>query len=192
MNAPADAIRRESRFGLAEALPAHMGLAFISTIVLAAIPLGRFGFGAEGLAGVLIVVVLVALALKDLEERRIPNVVVLPAAALVLVGVALFRPDHAVEAIVAALAAAGFLVLPSIFVRGAVGMGDVKLAFLIGAALGRGTATALLLGSLAGSVAAVVVLLRYGGAARKMALPFAPFLVFGAVAAIALGAQHAF
>jgi leader peptidase (prepilin peptidase)/N-methyltransferase len=192
MNARADAVRRDSRLGFADALPTHMGLALICAIVVAAIPLGKYGFGAEGIAAVLFVVVLVSLALKDLEERRIPNVVVLPAAALVLLGVVLFRPDHALEAIVAALAAAAFLVLPSIFVRGAVGMGDVKLAFLIGAALGRGTAAALLLGCLAASAGAVVLLLRHGGAARKMALPFAPFLVFGAIAAIALGAQHAF
>ena len=191
MNAPADAVRRDSRLGFAAALPTHMGLALVCAIVAAAVPLGRFGFGAEGIAGVLFVVVLVALALKDLEERRVPNVVVLPAAALVLLGVAVFRTDHALEAILAALAAAAFLLLPSLFVRGAVGMGDVKLGFLIGAALGRGTAAALLLGSIAASVAAVVLLLRHGGAARKMSVPFAPFLVLGAVAAIALGAQHA-
>jgi leader peptidase (prepilin peptidase)/N-methyltransferase len=70
-------------------------------------------------------------------------------------------------------------------------MGDVKLALLLGVALGRGVALALFVGCLAASVAALVLLARHGSAARKTAVPFAPFLVFGAIAAIALGAPHA-
>jgi prepilin signal peptidase PulO-like enzyme (type II secretory pathway) len=191
MSAPAGAARVDLRAGFAAALPTHLGLGLASTILLAVIPLERFGFGGEGIAGVLFVAVLVALALKDLEERRIPNLVVLPAAALVLIGVAWFRPDHALESVGAAFAAAGFLLVPTLFVRGAVGMGDVKLGFLIGAALGLGTALAFILGCLAASVVAVVLLFQHGSAARKMAVPFAPFLVLGALAAIALGASHA-
>jgi leader peptidase (prepilin peptidase)/N-methyltransferase len=146
---------------------------------------------AEGLVGVFFVAVLASLAVKDLEERRIPNVIVLPATAVVLLAVAVLRPHHFVEAIVAAAAAAAFLLLPSIFMRGAVGMGDAKLAALLGAALGWGVALALLLGCLAASVAGAFLLFRHGSAARKTAVPFAPFLVLGAVAAIALGARHA-
>jgi leader peptidase (prepilin peptidase)/N-methyltransferase len=70
-------------------------------------------------------------------------------------------------------------------------MGDVKLALLLGIALGRGVALALFLGCLAASIAGVVLLVRHGSSARKTAVPFAPFLVFGALAAIALGAPHA-
>ena len=61
-----------------------------------------------------------------------------------------------------------------------------------GAALGRGVAAALLLGCLAASVAGVTLLVRKGSGARKTAVPFAPFLALGAVAAIGLGAPHAF
>jgi leader peptidase (prepilin peptidase)/N-methyltransferase len=128
---------------------------------------------------------------KDLEERRIPNAIVGPAIAIVLVAVVLLRPEHAIEALVAAVGAATFLLVPGLLTRGAVGLGDVKLAFLLGAALGRGVVPALFVGCALASVAGAWVLMRSGAAARKTALPFAPFLVAGALAALALGAPHA-
>ena len=189
--APSTAAEAPTRGALASALPERLHLTAACVLVLAPIPLLRFGIGAEGLVGVLFVAVLVALALKDLEERRIPNVVVLPATAVVLVAVAVLRPSHFVEALVAAVAAGAFLLVPSLFARGAVGIGDVKLALLLGAGLGKGVALGLFLGCLAASVAGGVLVARRGLAARKTALPFAPFLVAGALAAIALGAPHA-
>lgn len=188
---PSTAAEAPARSALASALPERRHLALACALVLAPIPLLRYGVGAEGLVAVLFVAVLAALALKDLEERRIPNVVVLPATAGVLVAVAAIRPHHLVEALIAAAAAAAFLFLPSLFARGAVGIGDVKLALLLGAALGKGVALALFLGCLAASIAGVVLITRRGFAARKTALPFAPFLVLGALGAIALGAPHA-
>jgi prepilin signal peptidase PulO-like enzyme (type II secretory pathway) len=191
MTTPAAAVPAAERRNIASALPERRRVALGCALLFAPVPLLRFGFGAEGLLGVFFVAVLAALALKDLEERRIPNVVVLPATAVVLLAVAVLRPHHLVEALVAAAAAGAFLFVPSLLTRGGVGMGDVKLAALLGAALGWGVALALLLGSLAASVAGIVLLVRHGSAARKTAVPFAPFLVLGAVAAIALGARHA-
>jgi leader peptidase (prepilin peptidase) / N-methyltransferase len=176
---------------LAAALPMRRRFAAASTLLLAPIGFARFGLGGEGLATAAFLAVLTLLAVKDLEERRIPNVIVLPSTAIVLVGVTLLRPDHAIEALVAAVAAALFLFVPGLLMAGAVGMGDVKLGLLIGAALGRGVAAALLVGCAAVSVTGLVLVARHGVAARKTALPFAPFLAFGAVAAVALGAPHA-
>ena len=68
------------------------------------------------------------------------------------------------------------------------GMGDVKLMLLLGAALGAAVLPALLLGTLAGGVAAVIVLLREGGGARRKAIPYGPFLAFGAIAVMLLQA----
>ena len=180
----------ERRF--ADALPARRRVALASALLFAPVALWRFGVGAEGLVGVLFFAVLAVLAVKDLEEQRIPNVIVLPATAATLGAVAILRPHHALEAVLAALAAAAFLFLPSLLAKGGVGMGDVKLALLLGAALGRGVAAALLLGCLAASIAGVTLLVRNGSGARKTAVPFAPFLAFGTIAAIALGAPHAF
>lgn len=178
--------------GFAAALPRHRLLALACALLLAPIPLLRFGVGGEGVVGVFFVVVLAVLAVKDFEERRIPNLVVLPATVVVLAAVAVLRPHHVLEAAVAAVAAAAFLLLPTLVARGSVGMGDVKLALLLGAALGEGIAIALVLGCLAASLTGVVLIVRQGTAARKTAVPFAPFLALGAVAAIALGAPHAF
>jgi len=66
-------------------------------------------------------------------------------------------------------------------------MGDVKLALLMGVALGRTVPVALLLGMFAALVPALVLLVRHGAKARKMAIPFAPFLAFGSVVALFAG-----
>jgi prepilin signal peptidase PulO-like enzyme (type II secretory pathway) len=176
---------------LAAALPRRWRVATALSLLLAPIALWRFGVDAKGLVGIVFFATLAALALKDLEERRVPNVIVLPTAALVLLAVAALEPHHLLEAVVAALAAALFLLLPSLFSRGAVGMGDVKLGFLLGAALGRGIALALFLGCVCASVAGIRMIFREGTSARKATVAFAPFLVLGAVAAVALGASHA-
>jgi prepilin signal peptidase PulO-like enzyme (type II secretory pathway) len=176
---------------LAAALPKRWRVATALALLAAPIAFWRFGVDAEGAIGVVFFAALSVLAMKDLEERRIPNLVVLPAAAIVLLGVAALRPHHLLEAVLAGLAAAAFLLLPSLFARGAVGMGDVKLAFLIGLALGRGVVLALLIGCLAASVAGGVLIFREGTSARKTAIAFAPFLALGAVAAVALGARLA-
>jgi prepilin signal peptidase PulO-like enzyme (type II secretory pathway) len=67
------------------------------------------------------------------------------------------------------------------------GMGDVKLALLLGAMLGRTVPVALMIGMLAALVPAAFLLARHGSAARKMAIPFAPFLSFGGVVALFFG-----
>jgi prepilin signal peptidase PulO-like enzyme (type II secretory pathway) len=60
-------------------------------------------------------------------------------------------------------------------------MGDVKLALLIGAAVGYAVVTALFLGTLAAGVVAAVMLFKQGSAARKSAIPLGPFLAAGAI-----------
>ena len=175
---------------VASVFPERRRVAVLAVLVL--VPLAPFYFGV-GLAGVVGAVFLAALAVitvKDIEDRRIPNAIVLPTAALVFVATAALHPHRALESAVAAIAAAAFLLVPGLLARGAVGMGDVKLVLLLGAALGRGVVSALLLGCAAASVAGLFLLLRHGAAARKTALPFAPFLTLGAVAAILLGAPH--
>jgi leader peptidase (prepilin peptidase)/N-methyltransferase len=67
------------------------------------------------------------------------------------------------------------------------GMGDVKLAFLLGAALGRIVGVAMMLGMLAALVPSAALLARHGAKARKMGLPFGPFLALGGVVALFWG-----
>jgi len=129
--------------------------------------------------------VLVAISATDLEHHIIPNKIVVPAAAVVLVAqTALFpRPEWAI----AAFAAAGALFLAALVYPAGMGMGDVKLALLLGAMLGTTVPVAILLGMVFAMVPAVVLLARHGSAARKMGIPLGPFLALGAVVALFAG-----
>jgi len=67
------------------------------------------------------------------------------------------------------------------------GMGDVKLALLLGAMLGRTVPVALMVGMIAALVPSIVLFVRHGSKARKMGIPFAPFLALGGVLALFAG-----
>jgi leader peptidase (prepilin peptidase)/N-methyltransferase len=143
--------------------------------------LGRYGFGSRGLIAAFFAVVLVLLAAIDIERRIIPNRIVLPAIAIVLLAQIAFYPEHAVEWILAAVGAGLFFVIPILFYPSGMGLGDVKLAVLLGAALGIEVMGALLIGLLAAAALGIVILIRQGRAGRKTAIPFGPFLAFGAL-----------
>ena len=74
-----------------------------------------------------------------------------------------------------------FGLLQSVIYPGGLGMGDVKLALLIGAALGWAVTAALLLGTIAAGVVAAIMLFKEGSSARKRAIPLGPFLAAGAI-----------
>jgi leader peptidase (prepilin peptidase)/N-methyltransferase len=143
--------------------------------------------GGEGAVAACFAVVLVVLAAIDLERRIIPNRIVVPAAMLILIAQIALNPDRALEWTAAALGAALFLFLPLLVYPNGMGMGDVKLALLLGVGLGWAIVPALVVGLLAAFVVALVVLARGGLAARKTALPFGPFLALGALVALFLG-----
>jgi leader peptidase (prepilin peptidase) / N-methyltransferase len=159
--------------------------AFFAAALGAAV-LARYGLGAPGLIGAFTAAVLIVLSVIDFNSYRLPNRIVLPSAALVLAARLASTPEHWKAWIGASLGAfACFLVLALIYPAG-LGMGDVKLALLLGAALGGAVLPALLVGTLAAGVAGVVVLARQGLGARRRALPFGPFLAFGAITILLL------
>lgn len=129
--------------------------------------------------------VLVTLSVIDWNHRIVPNRIVLPAAAVALVVHTAIDPS--IEWFVAALCASGFLFAAALAYPKGLGMGDVKLALLLGAVLGASVGVALMVGMFAALVPSVVLLARHGSAARKMALPFVPLLAFGAVVALLAG-----
>jgi leader peptidase (prepilin peptidase) / N-methyltransferase len=131
---------------------------------------------------------LVALSAIDIEHGVIPNRIVLPAAAVVLcVQLALF-PGDALEWTLAPLAAAVVLALPGLLGRAWMGMGDVKLALLIGAGLGWDVFGALVLAFLCVFPVALAVVARRRLEARRATIPFGPFFSLGAL--ILLFAPH--
>jgi leader peptidase (prepilin peptidase)/N-methyltransferase len=144
-----------------------------------------FGLTGEAVVAAFACVVLVAISATDLTHRIVPNRIVIPAAAIVLVAQTALQPSP--EWALGALGAATFLFVAALAYPAGMGMGDVKLALLLGALLGRLVAVGLMLGMLAALVPSVVLLARHGSAARKMGIPFAPFLALGAVLALFLG-----
>jgi leader peptidase (prepilin peptidase)/N-methyltransferase len=155
--------------------------------VLALLCLLRYGADAHGFISAFTAAVLVVLSATDLQERVIPNRIVVPAVAIVLVAQIAFYPDRAGEWVISALGAAVFLFVPAVIKKGALGMGDVKLALLLGAATGYAVLPALTIGFLALVPVALYMLFREGGAARKKYLPLGPFLAFGTVVVLLSG-----
>lgn len=130
--------------------------------------------------------VLVALAAIDVRRRRIPNAIVLPAAAAVLAAQCAATPDRAREWIVASLGTFAFLLGAHVVYPAGLGMGDVKLGLLLGALLGARTPSALLVGLIAMGAAGLVIVALHGLSRRKTALPLAPFLLLGSLVALLL------
>src|SRR5205814_3425758 len=128
---------------------------------------------------------LVAVSATDLEHRIIPNRIVLPAAAIVLAANTALHlsPQWAL----AALGASGFLFAAALAYPKGMGMGDVKLALLMGAMLGRTVPVALMFGMVAALVPSIVLFARHGSRARKMGIPLGPFLALGSVVALFAG-----
>jgi leader peptidase (prepilin peptidase)/N-methyltransferase len=147
----------------------------------------HFGLDEEGLFAAAFVVVLGLLTVIDLEQRRLPNRIVLPGAAVAFAAQVAMQPDRLLEWTLAAVGAALFFFVPLLFYPSGMGMGDVKLALMLGAALGTSVVVALLVASFAVAFAGIVMIIRHGSSARKRAVPFGPFLAAGAVVALFSG-----
>jgi leader peptidase (prepilin peptidase) / N-methyltransferase len=173
-----------------DSVPTRLAVQF-GMLALAAGCFVRFGASAEAITAVFFVAVLVLLSAIDIERRILPNVILLPATAVLLLAQVALFPERALEFVVSGLGAALFLLLLVAAYPKGMGMGDVKLALFLGIGLGGAVGFGLVAGALAASVASVVLLVRYGAAARKMAIPFGPFLAFGAVFAL-FGGQALF
>jgi leader peptidase (prepilin peptidase) / N-methyltransferase len=145
----------------------------------------EFGLTAKAASAAIGCAALVVATATDLERRIVPNWVVLPAAAAVLVIQTVFYPSP--QWALGAVGAAGFLFVAALAYPGGMGMGDVKLALLIGALLGKTTPVGIMLGLLLALVPSVVLIARHGSRARRIAIPFAPFLAAGAVIALFAG-----
>ena len=145
----------------------------------------EFGLTARAASAAIGCAALVVATATDLERRIVPNWVVLPAAAAVLVIQTVFYPSP--QWALGAVGAAGFLFVAALAYPGGMGMGDVKLALLIGALLGKTTPVGIMLGLLLALVPSVVLIARHGSRARRIAIPFAPFLAAGAVIALFAG-----
>jgi leader peptidase (prepilin peptidase) / N-methyltransferase len=144
-----------------------------------------FGISAYAALAASFCAVLVVLSVIDLRHRIVPNRIILPASGALLVVHTVLDPSAAWA--LGAFGAAGLLFIAALAYPPGLGMGDVKLALLLGAMLGGAVSVALLVGFLASLVPALVLVARYRGAARKLAVPLVPFLSLGAVVALFWG-----
>ena len=138
--------------------------------------------------GLVLVAFLVPIAAIDLDTRKIPNALTLPAAGLALVLGTVLDPGGEPERLIAAVVAGGILALPSLLHPKGMGMGDAKLVAVLGLFLGRGVAPAFAVAFVVGTIVGVAIMMRKGvHAGRKTAVPFGPFLAIGGVVGLLAG-----
>jgi leader peptidase (prepilin peptidase)/N-methyltransferase len=143
----------------------------------------------ELVLGLVFVTTLAAITLTDLEQRLIPNRILIVAAAAGLAVAAVGDPASLPERIGASLVAGGFLLAAALAYPRGMGMGDVKLAAVMGIFLGKSVAPALIIAFGAGSLVGLGLIAKEGTAARKRALPFGPFLALGGIVGLLAGPE---
>lgn len=180
------------RYPLVELLT---GLLFLFTFY-------HFGFNLSALFYLVLLYLLLAISLIDLEHRIVPNTLVgtgltvaavlqIPslAAAVFAVPEVLIIGRPISDALLGMLAGGGVLLLVFIISRGGMGAGDVKLIAMIGFFVGlSGTAVVILLAFLFGALVGVTFMIL-GKLTRKDALPFAPYLALAAFIQVFWGEQ---
>jgi leader peptidase (prepilin peptidase)/N-methyltransferase len=132
---------------------------------------------------------LIAVAFIDLEHRIVPNKLLLPAAAWAIGMGAVVGLDSLPESLIAGSAAFTFLLVAALAYPAGMGMGDVKLAGVMGLYLGLSVVPAMLVGFLAGSLVGIGLIASRGAAARKTGVPFAPFLALGGLVGLLAGPE---
>ncbi|MDP9346665.1 MAG: prepilin peptidase, partial [Actinomycetota bacterium] len=157
-------------------------------LLWAAVVIARWGDVGAIALGIGLVTFLVPIALIDLDHRLIPNKLTLPAAVLALVAIVALDRDFLVEALIGGAGGFAFFFLAALAYPRGMGMGDVKLAGVMGLYLGRAVAPAIFIALIAGVLAGVAIIARKGAAeGRRTAVPFGPFLALGAVIALFAG-----
>ena len=132
---------------------------------------------------------LIAVAGIDLEHRIIPNKVMLPAAIFAVASAIALRPDDLAELGIAGAGAFMAFLLCALAYPAGMGMGDVKLAGVMGLFLGTAVIPALFIAFLAGTLVGVAVIAKHGKDGRKKGVPFGPFLALGGLIGLLAGTE---
>ena len=159
----------------------------VTGFLCAAVVLAK-GPDEDALLGLVLVLLLVPITLIDLDHRIIPNRLTLIGAVAAPAILALTEPDALPEHLIAAVAAGGFFLVALLAYPRGMGMGDVKLAAMLGLFLGSAVAPAIFVALVSGTLVGAVVIARKGAReGRKTAVPFGPFLALGGVVALFWG-----
>jgi leader peptidase (prepilin peptidase) / N-methyltransferase len=155
--------------------------------LLVAVVLAK-GADSDAWLGLAFVLLLVPVTLIDLDHRIIPNKLMLVGTLVSVALVLLTDPGSLAEHVIAAAGAGGFLLIAALAYPAGMGMGDVKLAGVMGLFLGRAVGPAMLVALVAGSVVGALIIARKGAKeGRKTAIPFGPYLAFGGLVGLFAG-----
>jgi leader peptidase (prepilin peptidase) / N-methyltransferase len=148
----------------------------------------HFGADSDVWLPLVFVVLLVPITLIDLDHHIIPNVLTLIGAVCAIVLTALLQSDQLVENLIAGVAAGGFFLVAAIVYPAGMGMGDVKLAGVMGLVLGRAVVPAIFAALLCGTIIGMAIIARYGAKeGRKKGIPFGPWLAVGSLVGLFAG-----
>jgi leader peptidase (prepilin peptidase)/N-methyltransferase len=174
--------------GCAEPISPRYPLVEAGTAALCALVVLVVGANAEALLGVVLVLLLVPITLIDLQTQRIPNVFTYSGAVLAVALVAALQTDELAEHAIAGLGAGLFFFVAWFAYPSGMGLGDVKLATVLGLFLGRAVAPALMIALITGTIVGAAVMARLGvQAGRKTKVPFGPFLALGGAVGVLAG-----
>ena len=149
----------------------------------------KVGLEAELLPALALTITLVAAAETDLEHQIIPNRLMAASAIGAVALWAIADPSRLPENLLAGVAAGGFLLVAAVAYPAGMGMGDVKLAGVMGLYLGASVAPALFVGFASGALIGVAIAIARGSSARKQGVPFGPFLALGGLVALLYGPE---
>jgi leader peptidase (prepilin peptidase)/N-methyltransferase len=181
-------LRGRCRHCKAQISPRYPAVELLTALVFGAVVLAR-GVSTELVLDLPFAAMLIAVADIDLEHRIVPNRILAPMAVWAMAAAAVVETHKLPELMIAGAAAFGFLLLAALAHPAGMGMGDVKLAGVMGLYLGASVAPGLLIAFLTGSVVGVAIMVRQGAGARKKGVPFAPFLAAGGLIALVAGPE---
>ena len=169
-------------------IPVRYPLVEFGTAALCALVVLDKGVSADALPGLVLVLLMVPVTLIDLDHQIIPNKLMALGAALAPLLVLLTAPDDMVEHLIAGAAAGGFFLLAVLAYPRGMGVGDIKLAGVLGLFLGRAVGPAVFIALITGTLVGGVIMARKGvQEGRKTKVPFGPFLALGGVVALFAG-----
>jgi leader peptidase (prepilin peptidase)/N-methyltransferase len=158
----------------------------VSAIACGAVGL-RFGATHELIPALVLAFALVGISSIDLRYRIIPDRITLPLAVAGLVLAAVLRPSDLPELLLSAFGAGLFLLVAALLSPSGMGIGDVKLAFVLGLYVGSSVVIAIIIGLVGPVVPMILLLPRYGTRVRKLHLALGPFLALGGMVALLAG-----
>jgi leader peptidase (prepilin peptidase)/N-methyltransferase len=159
----------------------------ITGLLCAAVVL-RFGADPDAWLGLALVLLLVPITLIDLDFQIIPNKLTGLGAAVAIALVLATRSDELAAHLIAGVAAGGFLLVAALIYPSGMGMGDVKLAGVLGLFLGRAVGPAMLVALATGSLVGMgIIAVKGAKEGRKTRIPFGPWLAFGGIVGLFAG-----